>query len=92
MNTDGWLKTLTLGDFRADFGQGLVLWSGLNYGKSGMMLNAMRYSSGLRKYGSVGENRFMRGAGTTLRVKPFDVSVFYSRKAIDATVATRDEE
>ena len=90
-NTNGWLKTLTLGDFRADFGQGLVLWSGVNYGKSAMTLNAMRYNSGLRKYSSLGKNRFMRGAGVTLRLNPMDVSLFYSRKAIDATITARDE-
>jgi hypothetical protein len=91
LNTKGWLKTVTAGDFRADFGQGLVLWSGLGYGKSVMVLNAMRYNSGLRKYGSSGENRFMRGAGATFRLHPLDVSLFYSRKAIDATVTATDE-
>ena len=91
LNTKGLLKTLTAGDFRADFGQGLVLWSGFNYGKSAMVLNAMRYNSGLRKYSSMDENRFMRGAGVTLRLQPLDVSLFYSRKAIDATVTARDE-
>lgn len=92
MNTKGRLKTLTLGDYQANFGQGLVLWSGLNYGKSVMVRNAMRYNEGLRKYSSVGENRFMRGIGVTYRLNPFDVSVFYSRKAIDATVSVKDNE
>ena len=91
LNTKRWLKTLNLGDYRADFGQGLVLWSGFSYGKSTMVLNSMRYNSGLRKYSSSGENKFMRGVGTTLRLRPFDLSLFYSRKAIDATVTETDE-
>lgn len=91
LNTNRWLKTLTVGDFRADFGQGLALWSGLSYGKSAMLLNAMRYRSGLRKYSSSGENRFMRGAGATFRLRPMDLTVFYSRKAIDATITATDE-
>jgi len=91
LNTNGRLKTLTLGDFRADFGQGLVLWSGISYGKSAMALNAMRYNAGLRKYNSLGKSPFMRGAGVTLRLNPVDVTLFYSRKAIDATVTARDE-
>ena len=91
LNTNGRLKTLTAGDFRANFGQGLVLWSGFNFGKSTMILNAMRYNSGLQKYSSMDKNRFMRGAGVTLRFQPVDVSLFYSRKAIDATVTARDE-
>ena len=90
-NSQGLLKTLTLGDYRADFGQGLVLWSGFSFGKSAMILNAMRYNSGLQKYSSMDKNRFMRGAGVTLRLKPADVSFFYSRKAIDATVTASDE-
>jgi hypothetical protein len=91
LQTKGFLKTLTVGDFRADFGQGLILWSGLNYGKTAMLLNAMRYNEQLRKYASAGENRFLRGLGATFRMKPLDVTIFYSRKAIDATVATTDE-
>jgi len=91
LNTNGRLKTLTAGDYRVDFGQGLVLWSGFSFGKSAMILNAMRYNSGLRKYSSTDKNRFMRGAGVTLRLQPMDVSLFYSRKAIDATVTARDE-
>ena len=91
LNTKGWLKTLTASDFRADFGQGLALWSGFSYGKSAMVLNAMRYNSGLRRYSSSDENRFMRGVGATFRLRPADVTLFYSRKAIDASVTARDE-
>ena len=91
LNTDAMLKTLNLGDFRADFGQGLVMWSGLNFGKSAMTLNAMRYNAGLRKYNSLGKSRFMRGVGLTMRLKPADISIFYSRKAIDASVVERNE-
>jgi hypothetical protein len=92
ISTDGILKTVTAGDFRADFAQGLVLWSGFNYGKSAMILNSMRYNPGLRKYASTDENRFMRGVGVTLRLKPADFSVFYSRKKIDATVSSMDDD
>ena len=91
INTNRRIKTLTLGDFRADFGQGLVMWSGMNFGKSAMTFNAMRFNSGLRRYTSLGKTRFLRGAGVTLRFNPAEVSLFYSRKAIDATVTDRDE-
>ncbi|MDR2037982.1 MAG: helix-hairpin-helix domain-containing protein [Bacteroidales bacterium] len=92
VNTNGLLKSLTLGDFRTDFGQGLVLWSGLNYGKSAMTLNTMRYNERLRRYGSAGENRFFRGIGSTFRLRPFHLTIFYSRKAIDATVSEESED
>ncbi|MDR1672180.1 MAG: hypothetical protein LBS09_01755 [Bacteroidales bacterium] len=91
LNTKGWLKTLTLGDFRTDFGQGLILWSGMNYGKTAMLLNAARYRQQLRKYASMDENRFMRGAGVTLAWHPVEVTLFYSRKKIDATISEKDD-
>jgi hypothetical protein len=91
LNTDGLIKTLTIGDFRADFGQGLTLWSGFGFGKSAMILNAMKYNAGLRRYTSLDKNRFMRGSGITLRFKPLDLSIFYSRKPIDATITERNQ-
>ncbi|MDR1864487.1 MAG: hypothetical protein LBR08_02845 [Bacteroidales bacterium] len=91
LNTKGRLKNLVLGDFRADFGQGLTLWSGMNYGKTAMLMNAVRYNERLRRYASADENRFLRGAGFTLAFNPVDVTVFYSRKPIDASVSETDE-
>jgi len=91
LNNKGWLKTLTAGDYRADFGQGLVLWSGFSFGKTSMVLNSMRYNSGLRRYSSSSKSGFMRGSGVTIRLQPMDLSLFYSRKAIDGTVLGRDE-
>ncbi len=92
INPKGHIKTITLGDFRADFGQGLVMWSGMNYGKSAMIMNSMRYNSGLRKYSSLEENKFLRGAGTTIQINPMEISIFYSNKAIDATISERDPD
>ncbi|MDR0814755.1 MAG: hypothetical protein LBN37_03270 [Bacteroidales bacterium] len=92
LNTQKVIKTLVLGDYRADFGQGLALWSGMSYGKTAMLLNAMRYNGWLRSYTSTDENSFFRGAGATFAVRSLDASVFYSRKAVDATVSERDDD
>lgn len=83
-------KTITLGDFQAGFGQGLVMWNGYSYGKSSYVLNVKKRGQGLKKYSSVDENLFMRGAGTTVRVKNFDFSAFYSSKMIDANISLND--
>ncbi|GHT78490.1 hypothetical protein FACS189464_2010 [Bacteroidia bacterium] len=92
LNTQKFLKTLVVGDYRADFGQGLALWSGMSYGKTAMLLNAMRYNGRLRSYTSTDENRFFRGAGATFAIRSLDASVFYSHKAVDATVSERDDD
>ncbi|NPA44818.1 MAG: helix-hairpin-helix domain-containing protein [Chlorobi bacterium] len=81
---DVWkFKTITLGDFQARFGQGLISWSGLSTGKSSYVMNINKKYDGLRKYSSTDENKFFRGVGTTLRIKNFDITSFVSYKYID---------
>ena len=76
-------KTITLGDFQARFGQGLIAWSGMSTGKSAYVMSIKKKYDGLRKYSSTDENLFFRGAGTTLRLKNFDITTFFSFKNID---------
>jgi len=83
LNNFGKLKTLVVGDFRANFGQGLVLRSDFGMGKSSYVLKVPSRNSGLKKYGSTDEYNFFRGAGVTFRLRKFDISVFYSNKMID---------
>lgn len=86
INNIGIVKTITLGDFQARFGQGLLLWSDMSLGKTPYVLNIRRKAQGLRKYSSTNENAFMRGVGTTVTIKNFEVSAFYSKKKIDANI------
>lgn len=86
INDIGIIKTITLGDFQAKFGEGLVLWSDMGLSKSSYVLNIRKKSQGLKKYSSTNENIFMRGAGTTIAIKNIDISVFYSKKQIDANI------
>lgn len=82
----GKLKSLAIGDYHAQFGQGLVCWSGLAFGKSADVMSTKRNAAGLRPYASVDENRFLRGAGTTLKFGNFEFSAFGSYKKIDANI------
>lgn len=86
----GPVKTLTLGDYYAQFGQGLVVFSGYNFGKSSLVTNVRKKAQGLKKYSSADENLFFRGSGVTLSLKPLDVTVFISRKKIDANISKTD--
>lgn len=86
----GAVKTICLGDYQVQFGQGLVIWSGLGYGKSPYVLNVKKKNAGIKKYSSTDENKFMRGAGATFRHKNLDFTAFYSRKKVDANIAEID--
>lgn len=79
-------KTIVAGDYRANFGLGLVVRPEFGFGKSAYVLNVTSRNSGLKKFSSTDEYNFFRGAGATLRLGPADISVFYSNKNIDADV------
>src|SRR5690606_16535788 len=78
----GRLKALALGDYQAQFGQGLVFWNGLGFGgKSSFTMNVKRNATGLMPYTSVNENLFMRGAAATYAVaRHVELTGFYSQK------------
>jgi len=86
----GPVKALALGDFNAQFGQGLVMYNGFGYGKSSMALDIRKRSQGLRPYGGADENLFFRGAGATVGYKSIDFTVFFSHKKKDANITVVD--
>ena len=86
----GFVKQIALGDYQVQFGQGLVLWSGLGFGKSSSILNTKKNGVGLRPYTSVDENVFMRGGGVTLGFGKINATAFYSHKNIDANLSSPD--
>ncbi len=88
INDVGRFRTIALGDYQTAFGQGLVLSSGLSFGKSANVLNIRKNPQGIRKYSSTDENMFFRGAGITYRFTGnSEGSLFISRKKIDASIS-----
>ena len=86
----GRLKAVAIGDYSAQFGQGLTFWNGLAFAaKSSFSLNVKRNAVGLAPYTSVNENLFMRGAAATFALaKKLELTGFFSNKRIDANVST----
>jgi hypothetical protein len=82
----GLIKSIAMGDFQAQFGQGLVLWSGLAFGKSADVMNIKKSGRGLVPYTSVDENLFLRGGAISLAHENFQLDLFYSTHKIDANV------
>ncbi len=90
INDIGPVKKIILGDFQAQFGQGLTMWSGMGFGKSSFTTNILKIPRGIRKYSSTNENLFMRGGGATVRFKNLDFTAFVSKKKIDANISVFD--
>lgn len=86
VNDIGKIKTVVVGDFNAEFGQGLTLWSSTSFGKSSDPLGVRKRAKGLYRYSSTNENMYLRGGGATVRFGIFEVSAFGSYKKIDANV------
>jgi hypothetical protein len=87
----GRVKRMLIGDFHAEFGQGLTLWSSFAAGKSTEALNVRKRARGLVKHSSTNENRFLRGVGLTIPFGRIDVSAFGSYKKIDASISDTTE-
>lgn len=88
----GKFKALAIGDYQAQFGQGLTFWSGLAFGKSVNILTSKKTPNGLRPYTSADENLFLRGAGVTLGFgEHIEFTAFGSRKKIDANISAASD-
>ncbi len=86
----GRIEALVLGDYVAEFGQGVALWRASGFGKGPDAVGGpVRSGRGIRPYGSVDENNFFRGAALSLALTPsVTATAFASRRARDATVDT----
>jgi hypothetical protein len=88
------IKNIVVGDYNAQFGQGLCLWTDLAYGKTPDILLIKRTAKGIRPYNSINENQFLRGVAATLSIKKeVEFSVFVSSKKRDGNLtdtATQD--
>lgn len=90
INGIGRFKKIIIGDFHANFGQGLNIWSGFNIGKTVQTLKVKQFGTGLRPYTSANESQFFRGVGITLDFNQFETTVFGSYKQLDASVSDSD--
>lgn len=85
LQNKGRLKHLTIGDYRIQVGQSLLLAAGFQAGKgSETTATTRRNTLGPLPYTSVLENGFFRGVAATLKYNQWEVSPFISYKNIDA--------
>lgn len=81
----GKLKTLVLGDYAMQFGQGLLLGAGFAPGKGAEPIATIKRGNlGIRPYTSIIESGFFRGIGATIGFNKLDLTAFYSHNFRDA--------
>lgn len=86
----GRFKTIAVGDYQIQIGQGLLMAAGFNVGKGAETVNTVRRgTSGIRPYGSVLESNFFRGAAATYEIADgLEATAFYSNTRQDAKVSS----
>jgi len=86
----GIIKSLALGDFTVNMGQGLTQWQSLAFKKGPDITATKRQSAILRPYNSAGEINFHRGIGITIGRKNWEATVFGSYRKLDANFVAAD--
>lgn len=82
----GVLKELALGNFKAQFGHGLLFGGGFSSGKSMALTSLGRQTQGLKPHSSTQEYGYMRGAGTAVGWGRTTFTLLGSWAPMDATL------
>ncbi len=91
MVSSGAIRRIIIGDYRLQWGQGLVAWNGFASGKSSVALGNEKSARGFSPYTSTDENNFLRGVAFSfapLRNVLFDVC--FSYKKVDGNLLQTD--
>jgi len=85
----GPVRNLILGDYQAQFGQGLVLGGGFGVGKGSETITTIRRSNvGFLPYTSLNESGFFRGVAFSIQpLKRMAINSFFSRRLVDGSPA-----
>lgn len=82
----GKARRIVLGDYALQFGQGLVIWNGLSFGKGAWIGSVTRQGAGLNPYTSLNENNFLRGGATALEFGRWTITPFVSWNKLSGNV------
>jgi DNA uptake protein ComE-like DNA-binding protein len=85
-----WLYALALGDFQANWGQGLISWQGYGIGKGGDPIRIKRNGKAIQPHASANEILFYRGVGSTLKFGNVYITGLFSYRKRDANVIFTD--
>ena len=85
----GHLRTLAVGDFKATFGQGLVVSHDYAPARGTLTAEPEYRNNGFRRHYSTDEQQFFRGLAATLALSHWQLSLFGSSRKVDATTDGR---
>lgn len=84
----GVIKTVALGDYGVNWGQGLITYTGFGTGKGAFVMDVQRNPRWIIPHASVREVGFYRGAAVAAEVGPFKVMGMASRTRPDGAIDT----
>lgn len=90
MNSEKIVRQLIIGDYRVQWGQGLIAWGGFSSGKSDLAIGNEKSGKGFLASSSTNENNYLRGVAISLGWKNMVTDLFYSTKKTDANVVAID--
>lgn len=91
VTTERFFRRIILGDYRLQWGQGLVAWGGFSSGKSDVAVGNEKSGRGLLPYTSTDENSFLRGIAFSLQpCKNLTADLFVSQKKTDGNLTQAD--
>ena len=83
----GRLKTLALGNYRLNYGYGLVMNTDFSMGKTTMISTLGNKATGIKKHSSTGEYNYFQGiAGSISITNRLSADAFYSYRTMDGIV------
>lgn len=84
----GAIKTVALGDYGVNWGQGLISYTGFGTGKGAFVMDVQRNPRWIIPHASVREVGFYRGAAVAVEMGDFKVMGMASRKSLDGAIDT----
>ena len=83
----GKIKNVIIGDYQMNFGQGLVMQSGMSFGKSSEVINIQKSGNLIKPHTAAAENLFFRGGAIQIApLKNLDIITFVSLHKVDANI------
>lgn len=81
-----YVKKLVIGDYALQFGQGLVTWNGLSFGKGAWVGSVAKQGVGLKGYTSLNESNFQRGVAVNLAAGKWEWTPFIAYNSLSGRV------
>ncbi len=88
LKNTGLIKTLVIGDYIMNLGQGLMIWQGRAVRKNGMPIMIKRQLPVLMPYRSNDENRYFKGMAIHLVKRRMESAAYISFNGLDANLKT----